>query len=78
MNTKLPNMDAQPGVRESVESLIAYCRENSRVCPMPQWWSALGIVAKSRAYRRRLATAAAFDSLRMGRDARHGKNVSFD
>ena len=26
---------------ESTESLIAYCRENSRVCPMPQRWTAL-------------------------------------
>lgn len=26
---------------ESAESLIAYCRENSRVCPMPQRWNAL-------------------------------------
>lgn len=28
-------------MRESTEILIAYCRENARVCPMPQWWSAL-------------------------------------
>ena len=34
-------MNAQPGVSESAESLIAYCRENSRVCPMPQRWNAL-------------------------------------
>lgn len=34
-------MDAQPGMSESAESLIAYCRENSHVCPMPQRWSAL-------------------------------------
>ena len=26
---------------ESAESLIADCRENSRVCPMPQKWGAL-------------------------------------
>lgn len=26
---------------ESTESLIAYCRENSRVCPMPQRWIVL-------------------------------------
>ena len=26
---------------ESTENLIAYCRENSRVCPMPQRWNAL-------------------------------------
>jgi len=28
-------------VSESAKSLIAYCRENARVCPMPQRWSAL-------------------------------------
>ena len=26
---------------DTTESLIAYCRENSRVCPMPQRWNAL-------------------------------------
>lgn len=26
---------------ESAESLIAHCRENVRVCPMPQRWKAL-------------------------------------
>jgi hypothetical protein len=26
---------------ESVESLVAYCRENGRVCPMPQVWNQL-------------------------------------
>jgi hypothetical protein len=26
---------------ETVESLIAYCRENDRVCPMPQKWNEL-------------------------------------
>ena len=26
---------------ESTETLIAYCRENSRVCPMPPRWAAL-------------------------------------
>ncbi len=25
----------------SVESLIAYCRENDRVCPLPQHWQKL-------------------------------------
>jgi hypothetical protein len=25
----------------SVENLIAYCRENSRICPMPQHWNAI-------------------------------------
>jgi hypothetical protein len=28
-------------VSESAESLIAFCRENARVCPMPQRWTAL-------------------------------------
>lgn len=41
MKTKIPNKDAQPGASESTESLIAYCRENSRVCPMPQVWNVL-------------------------------------
>ena len=26
---------------ETTESLIAYCRENSRICPMPPRWNAL-------------------------------------
>ena len=26
---------------ESAESLIAYCREHSRICPMPPQWNAL-------------------------------------
>ena len=26
---------------ESAQGLIEYCRENSRICPMPQRWSAL-------------------------------------
>lgn len=26
---------------DTLESLIAYCRENNRVCPMPQRWNAL-------------------------------------
>lgn len=26
---------------DSAESLIAYCRENARICPMPQRWKAL-------------------------------------
>jgi hypothetical protein len=26
---------------ESFETLIAYCRENSRICPMPQVWNAI-------------------------------------
>ncbi len=26
---------------ESVESLVAYCRENNRVCPLPQQWKRL-------------------------------------
>ncbi len=28
-------------MNETTESLIAYCRDNSRICPMPQRWSAL-------------------------------------
>lgn len=41
METTLPNAGGQPDPNESVQSLIAYCRENGRVCPMPQRWSAL-------------------------------------
>jgi hypothetical protein len=26
---------------ESVESLVAYCRENKRVCPLPRLWNEL-------------------------------------
>ena len=26
---------------DSIESVSAYCRENSRVCPMPQRWNTL-------------------------------------
>ncbi len=26
---------------ESVESVVAYCRENNRVCPLPQQWNGL-------------------------------------
>ena len=26
---------------DSAETLIAFCRENSRICPMPQLWNAL-------------------------------------
>lgn len=29
------------GVIESIENLIAYCRENGRICPMPQHCNAL-------------------------------------
>lgn len=36
-----PNMNAQSSVGESAESLIAYCRENNRACPMPQRWNTL-------------------------------------
>jgi hypothetical protein len=26
---------------ETVESLVKYCRENNRVCPLPRFWSKL-------------------------------------
>lgn len=26
---------------DTTESLIAYCRENNRICPMPQHWNTL-------------------------------------
>jgi hypothetical protein len=38
---KPANRDAQPSASDSVKALIAYCRENSRVCPMPQQWTTL-------------------------------------
>lgn len=41
MRTTPPSERAQSRVSESVESLIAYCRENSRACPMPERWNAL-------------------------------------
>ncbi len=41
METTLPNAGGQSDPNESVERLIAYCRENGRVCPMPQRWNAL-------------------------------------
>jgi hypothetical protein len=28
-------------ISETVDNLIAYCRENDRVCPMPQHWHRL-------------------------------------
>jgi len=28
-------------VTDTVESLLVYCRENGRICPMPQRWTAL-------------------------------------
>src|SRR5207247_9149193 len=39
--TKFPNTDPRPGVIEAAQNLIAYCRENSRVCPKPDRWNAL-------------------------------------
>jgi hypothetical protein len=36
-----PTIDERPGEAESTERLIAYCRENSRICPMPQQWNKL-------------------------------------
>ena len=29
------------GISDSAKSLITYCRENSRVCPLPPLWDAL-------------------------------------
>lgn len=34
-------MGKQDGMSEAVESLIAYCRDRNRVCPMPQLWDQL-------------------------------------
>lgn len=33
---------------ETIEELIAYCRENDRVCPAPQLWSELWEVLPNR------------------------------
>ncbi|MDD2919326.1 hypothetical protein [Rhodoferax sp.] len=41
MTTNPQDTDKQFNAIESTASLTAYCRENSRVCPMPQRWSAL-------------------------------------
>ena len=41
MNITPPDATISTAPSDSVESLIAYCRENSRVCPLPQRWSAL-------------------------------------
>jgi hypothetical protein len=41
METTLPNAGGQPDPSESCQRLIAYCRQNARVCPMPQRWNAL-------------------------------------
>ena len=36
-------------MRETVESLVAYCRENNRVCPLPPHWSRLWETLPNRA-----------------------------
>ena len=41
MNIIPPHTTISIASSDAVESLITYCRENSRVCPMPQRWSAL-------------------------------------
>jgi len=41
MNIPPPNATVSTDPSDAVQSLMAYCRENSRVCPMPQRWSAL-------------------------------------
>ncbi len=46
MNITPPDATLSTAPSDAVESLIAYCRENSRVCPMPQRWSALGICCR--------------------------------
>lgn len=40
-NVTVPVPDGEPGSIESVEGLVAFCRQNGRVCPMPRHWSAL-------------------------------------
>ena len=33
--------DADPVIRNSVQSLKAYCAENNRICPIPRRWNKL-------------------------------------
>jgi len=49
MKTTLPNAGDQPERSKAAEGLIAYCRENGRVCPMPQRWNALWDLLPNRA-----------------------------
>jgi hypothetical protein len=37
----LGNASRELRMKESVESLVAYCRENDRVCPLPPLWNRL-------------------------------------
>lgn len=37
----LAAIETRLGQTKSVESLVAYCRENDRVCPVPQRWDEL-------------------------------------
>jgi len=41
VTNKPPGTDTQSDNSESVASLIAYCRDKLRVCPMPQQWTTL-------------------------------------
>lgn len=36
-------------MNDTPDTLIAYCRENNRVCPMPQRWNALWELLPDRA-----------------------------
>jgi hypothetical protein len=45
---KPPDTDAESGESDSVKALIAYCRANSRVCPMPPQWNSLWEILPNR------------------------------
>ena len=48
--SRIPPIAKEPATAaDSSESLIAYCRENSRICPMPQRWVALWELLPNRA-----------------------------
>ena len=48
MNIIPPHTTISIASSVAVESLITYCRENSRVCPIPQRWSAFWDLLPSR------------------------------
>jgi hypothetical protein len=41
MMNKASKTNAQSLKRDSVKALLAYCRDNSRVCPLPPQWNRL-------------------------------------
>jgi hypothetical protein len=45
---KPPDLDVDSSNSNLVSRLIAYCRDNSRVCPMPQQWNTLWTMLPNR------------------------------